>query len=243
MPGKSKVKYIQSLGHKKFRDEEHAFVAEGPKLVRELLLEKVSVQELFATREWIDENKNLLNNILVTETTQQELERISFLTTPNQVLAVVKKISEGARIDCKDKITLMLDTIQDPGNMGTIIRTADWFGVSQIICSPDCADIYNPKVVQASMGSIVRVKVYYTELKEFLQRQQVRKYATTLEGKDVAHTKISEGIIIIGNESRGIHPEILAIANVKLNIRRMGKAESLNAAVATGIVLSHVTVH
>ena len=239
MLAKSKVKYIQSLGHKKFRDEEYAFVAEGPKLLRELLLEKVEIKELFATREWIDENKKLLNNILVTEITQQELERISFLTTPNKVLAIVKKIDEETKIDCKDKITLMLDTIQDPGNMGTIIRTADWFGVLQIICSHDCADIYNPKVVQASMGSIARVNVYYSEPKEFLRQQQVRIYAAALEGKDVRQTKISEGIIIIGSESRGIHPEILAMANAKINIRRIGKAESLNAAVATGIILSH----
>jgi TrmH family RNA methyltransferase len=243
MVGKTKVKYIQSLGQKKFRDEEHVFVAEGPKLVRELLLEKVDVQELFATGEWIDENKNSLNNVLVTEITQQELERISFLTTPNQVLAIIKKIGEGTKINCKDKITLMLDTIQDPGNMGTIIRTADWFGVSQIICSQDCADLYNPKVVQASMGSIARVIVYYTKLEEFLQQQeQIRIYAATLEGRDVRETKIPSGIIIIGNESRGIHPEILAMANVKINIRRIGKAESLNAAVATGIILSHAVL-
>ena len=240
MLAKSKIKYIQSLFHKKFRDEEHAFVAEGPKLIRELLFEKVNVLELFATREWIDENKKMLNNVLATEITQQELEHISFLNTPNQVLAIVKKNEEDIKIDCKDKITLMLDTIQDPGNMGTIIRTADWFDVSQIICSQDCADKYNPKVVQASMGSVARVKVIYSGLKEFLQQQQVRIYAATLEGKDVRQTKIPEGIIIIGNESRGIHPEILAIANVKINIRRFGKAESLNAAVATGIVLSHV---
>ena len=241
MLAKSKVKYIQSLGHKKFRDEEHVFIAEGPKVVMELLQEKVNVEELFATREWIDENKNLVNKIIATEITQQELERISFLSTPNQVVAIVKKIDPGSKIDCKNKITLMLDTIQDPGNMGTIIRTADWFGISQIICSHDCADIYNPKVVQASMGSIARVNVYYTELNEFLQEQkQIRIYAATLEGKDVGQTKISEGIIIIGNEARGIHPEILAFANVKITIKRRGKSESLNAAVATGVILSHV---
>ena len=241
MPGKSKVKYIQSLGFKKFRDEVHAFVAEGPKVIRELLLEKVNVQELFATKEWIDGNKNLLTNVSITEITQQELERISFLTTPNQVLAIVKKPGDEVKINCKGKITLMLDTIQDPGNMGTIIRTADWFGVSQIICSHDCADIYNPKVVQASMGCIARVMVYYTELKDFLkQQEQIRIYAATLEGKDAGATKIHEGIIIIGNESRGIHPEILDMANVKINIRRIGKAESLNAAVAAGIILSHI---
>jgi TrmH family RNA methyltransferase len=238
---KSKVKYIQSLGHKKFRDEEHSFIAEGPKVIRELLLEKVDVNELFATAQWIDENKKILTGVIVTEITQQELDRISFLVTPNQVLAIVKKSGTSAEINCAGKITLMLDTIQDPGNMGTIVRTADWFGVSQIICSRDCADIYNPKVVQASMGSIARVSVYYAELKEFLmQQQQVRIYATMLEGRDISETKIREGIIIIGNESRGIHPEILDMANVKINIRRIGKAESLNAAVAAGIVLSHI---
>ena len=242
MLAKSKFKYIQSLGHKKFRDEEQVFVAEGPKIINEFLQENVDIKELFATREWIDENKHFINKVSLTEITQQELERISFLTTPNKVFAIVNKKEEGIKIDLKNKITLMLDTIQDPGNMGTIIRTADWFGISQIICSQDCADIYNPKVVQASMGSVARVNVSYTSLKEFLeQSKDIRIYAATLEGKPVDQSRIPEGIIIIGNESKGIHPEILALANVKINVRRKGKAESLNAAVATGIILSHVT--
>ena len=139
-------------------------------------------------------------------------------------------------------MTLVLDSIQDPGNLGTIIRIADWFGIKQVVCSPACADIYNPKVVQSTMGSIGRVDVFYTELLAWLaMKQDIRIYASALEGQDVSKMpKLKEGLIIIGNESKGIHPDILARANVKITIPRMGEAESLNAAVATGIILSHI---
>ena len=136
----------------------------------------------------------------------------------------------------------MLDTIRDPGNLGTIIRIADWFGISQIICSADCADMYNSKVVQATMGSIARVNVFYTDLPEWLkQGSDVRIYAAMLEGKDVTKmSTIKEGLIIIGNESMGIDKEVLQYSNEKISIPRKGNAESLNAAVATGIILSHL---
>jgi RNA methyltransferase, TrmH family len=136
----------------------------------------------------------------------------------------------------------VLDTIQDPGNLGTIVRTADWFGVEQIICSNDCADIYNPKVVQATMGSIARVKVFYTDLTVWLQKQEgLRIYATVLDGKDVTKMNpLHEGLIIIGNESKGIADEVLRFANERITIPKKGRAESLNAAVAVGIVLERL---
>ena len=142
----------------------------------------------------------------------------------------------------KERISLVLDAIQDPGNLGTIIRIADWFGISQIICGTGCADIYNSKVVQATMGSIARVNVFYTDLPVWLkQRSGVRIYATMLEGKDVTKmSTIKEGLIIIGNESIGIDKEVLQYSNEKISIPRKGNAESLNAAVATGIILSHL---
>ena len=137
---------------------------------------------------------------------------------------------------------MALDTIQDPGNLGTIIRIADWFGIDQIVCSDDCAEVYNPKVVQATMGSIARVKVFYTDLEEWLSVQkEVPIYATTLEGQDIREMKkIQEGIIVVGNESKGISPGVLKLANTKITISQKGKADSLNVAVATGIVLSHI---
>jgi TrmH family RNA methyltransferase len=251
MPGKAKTKYIQSLGQKKHRDEEGLFIAEGPKIVAELIKSaRQYIKEVYAVKEWLNDNSDL-KKIAVTEVSEEELGKLSQLKTPNQVIAVVKKFDEEETIHVKGKISLVLDTIQDPGNLGTIIRIADWFGVEQVICSRDCADVYNPKVVQATMGSITRVKIFYTDLAEWLTQQAgISIYATMLEGKDVTQmTGLKEGLIIIGNESKGIHDEIAALADEKITIPKkarlndlvgQGKAESLNAAVAVGIVLSRV---
>lgn len=243
MLGKQKAKDIQSLGQKKQRDEEGLFIAEGPKIVAELLQAvPYNVQEVYAVKEWIKDNAYLRTTNLI-EVTEQELGKISQLKTPNQVLAVVKKFEAGSEVDIKGKISLLLDTIQDPGNLGTIIRTADWFGVHQVICSKDCADVYNPKVVQATMGSLARVNVFYTDLPEWLRQQKdICIYATMLEGKDVTKMNaIKEGLIIFGNESKGISDEIIELVNEKITIPKKGKAESLNAAVALGIVLAHIS--
>ncbi len=240
---KQKVKYIQTLGQKKFRQQEGLFIAEGPKLVAELLeADAGSVKEVYAVKDWLDEHQKLLHKTAVTEITEIELEKISQLTTPNKVVAIVQQYGVNEPIIVKDRITLALDNVQDPGNLGTIIRIADWFGIEQIVCSIDSADIYNPKVVQSTMGSIARVKVYYVELYEWLTAQkEVSIYAAALEGEDVTTMKkIKEGIIIFGNESKGISPEIVNLANVKITIPRKGKAESLNVAVAVGVVLGCV---
>lgn len=243
---KQKVKDIQSLGQKKFRQEEGLFIAEGPKLVKELLeADAASIKEVYGLKEWIDNNKNLLHKASVTEISEIELEKISQLTTPNKVVAIVQQYGTGDNISVKDSITLVLDNIQDPGNLGTIIRIADWFGVEQIVCSLDSADMYNPKVVQSTMGSIARVKVYYRDLEEWLSSQNVvAVYAASLAGQDVTTMKkIKEGIIIIGNESKGISPEIMNLINIKITIPQKGKAESLNASIAAGIILSHLISH
>jgi len=242
MVSKSQRKYIQSLGQKKYRDIEGLFVAEGPKLVKELIESKnVELTQIYALSEWIEENKDLLSSSNITAISATELERVSQLKTPNKVLAIVKKF-EVNEPEIKKKISVVLDTIQDPGNMGTIIRIADWFGISQIICSDDCADLYNSKVVQATMGSIARVNVFYTDLPVwFKELSGIRIYAAMLEGKDVTKmSAIGEGLIIIGNESMGVDKELLQFANEKISIPRKGNAESLNAAVATGIILSHL---
>lgn len=240
---KSKLKYIQSLGQKKSRDAENVFIAEGPKIIKELIeANGVQVIELYAVKEWIDANGKLSGKQPVIEVSGEELQKISQLTTANQVLAVIKKMDEPLTIDPGSAITLALETIQDPGNLGTIIRLADWFAVEQIVCSNDCADMYNPKVVQATMGSMARVKVLYTDLEQWLTEQKgVDLYATALEGQDInAMKKLQEAIIIIGNESKGIQPGMMKLAGNKITIPKKGKAESLNAAVATGIILSHL---
>lgn len=240
---KSKVKYIQSLGQKKFRQEEGVFIAEGPKLVLELLLSVPgNIVEVFAVKEWMVEHQKQLVSFTCTEIPEQELEKISQLATPNMVLALVKNIEPVIPKEVKGQVVLALDGIQDPGNLGTIIRIADWFGITQIMCSEDSADVFNPKVVQSTMGSIARVRVSYTSLVEWLSGlDDVTIYATVLEGQDVTNMKkISSGVLLIGNESKGISPEILKLANATVTIPRKGGAESLNAAVATGIVLSHL---
>ncbi len=239
---KQKVKYIQTLGQKKFREQEGVFIAEGPKLVKELLEEcPAAVKEIYAVKDWIESNKISLEKTGVTEVTDAELERISQLSTPNKVLAIVSQF-EKENIVTKGKITLVLDGVRDPGNLGTIVRIADWFAVDQVVCSNDSADIYNSKVVQATMGSIARVKVFYTDLDSWLaQQKDVCIYAAVLDGQDITKMKkISEGIIMIGNESKGISAGIMKRANVSITAPKKGKAESLNAAVATGMILSHI---
>jgi TrmH family RNA methyltransferase len=243
MLSRSQVKYIQSLGQKKFRDEEGLFIAEGPKIIEELLVSASNpVQQIYALPGWITAHQGLLKSITPVEVDEKELERVSHLNTPNQVLAIVKKFETPLKPEIKGKVSLVLDTIQDPGNLGTIIRIADWFGIEQIICSPECADMYNPKVVQSTVGSITRVKMIYTDLVQWVSSQKdIRIYASALNGRDVTMmNKITEGLIIIGNESKGIRPALFELANVKIHIPQKGKAESLNAAVATGIIVSHL---
>lgn len=173
MLGKSKAKYIQSLGQKKHRDEEGLFIAEGPKIISEIMASSPqSIKEVYAVKEWLNDYGKNLQKTEQTEITETELGKISQLKTPNQVVAVIKKFAVEDNIVVKGKISLVLDAIRDPGNLGTIIRIADWFGVPQIICSKDCADVYNPKVVQATMGSIARVKVFYIDLFEWLKKQK-----------------------------------------------------------------------
>lgn len=246
MLSKTQVKYIQSLTHKKFREEENAFIAEGPKLVKELLGEKLSsVRHIYALPEWMDENKTLLKSLQEEQLiviNQADLERISLMHTPNQVLAVVQQFGQASPVDCKNQLVLALDNIQDPGNMGTIIRIADWFGISHIICSEECADRYNPKVVQSTMGSIMRVNLSYENLSNFLaQQKDCNVFAAALEGTPVHQiSKGQKGILLIGNESKGISDALMKVSNKKITIPKIGTAESLNAAVATGIILSHL---
>ena len=242
---KSQVKYIQSLRDKKFRDLDRVFVAEGPKIVGEFLDAGHPVpQSIFATTDWISAQGKRLAAVKAAElftVSDAELGRLSSLSTPNQVLGIF--LQPEPKIFQPGRLSLALDNIQDPGNLGTIIRIADWFAVDQIICSESGADAFNSKVIQASMGSICRVGVSYRNLEEFFQQPECPEvYAAVLDGINLFDaTPVREAVILIGNESKGISTELLALADHRISIPRRGKAESLNAAIAAGIILAQFT--
>jgi TrmH family RNA methyltransferase len=245
---RSRVKDIQSLAHKKSREETGLYVVEGPKMVSELLHWKpASLRSIYATSSWISVHEQDLDEsarLVLTCVTDDELSSISFLQTPNQVLAVAEKPTMDEPLNLNGRITLLLDTIQDPGNMGTILRTADWFGIDQVICSPDSADIFNPKVVQATMGAIFRIRVHVLDpLSVVDQLGTVPLICSALEGDNLfSCAPLKEALIIIGNESRGASPALMSRASRRITIPRYGHAESLNAAVATGIILSRLCI-
>lgn len=243
MLSKSEVKYIQTLFQKKFRDAENCYLIEGPKIVEEALNNTGTVvKKIFAVEEWVKESHAGRNNVETITIEAFELEKISQLKTPNHVVAIVEKPTHLAPPSASSSLLLALDGIQDPGNMGTIIRIADWFGMPSIICSEDSADIYNSKVVQATMGSIFRVPVFYKNLAAWISSQpSITVYGAMLNGTSLKKINtVTNGVLVIGNESKGIRPELAGLLTQKITIERIGQAESLNAAVATGILLSHL---
>ena len=238
MLSRSEIKYIQSLCQKKQRQEEGLFIAEGRKIAEEILHSDFTVKKIFALPEWINLNKHF--DVEMVEIDAIELSRISALQTPNQVLVVAAQRNDFGKPLLKSKISLVLDGIQDPGNLGTIIRIADWFGVQQIICSEDTVELYNPKVIQSTMGSFVRTKIFYRHLDDFLKNADVPVFGALLSGRNISElNKPTEGLLVIGNEGKGIRKEILPFINQPVAIPKKGGAESLNAAVATGIILSY----
>ncbi len=243
---KNAIKYIRSLQQKKFRQKYNIFVLEGDKIAREILRQSnLDIEAIYALDEWITNNSLLLQShqqsVHAIEPT--ELKKISSLTTPNQVLVIAKKpeIELEASLVAND-LTLYLDAIQDPGNMGTILRIADWFGVPYVFCSTHCVEVYSPKVVQASMGALLRVRVLEMELRALRERfPGLPVFGAVLEGENIFKTKFSQsGILAIGNESRGISPETEALLTRRIAIPKAqaGGAESLNAAIATGIIVA-----
>jgi TrmH family RNA methyltransferase len=244
MLSKQNIKYIQSLQYKKFRDEFGVFVAEGPKVILELLQDGgFRCSALYALADWIEKLdieliKSLYNRLHVIQ--PFELEKIAHYTTPNAAVAVFEKRKQKTDTDLENQITIILDDIQDPGNLGTIIRTADWFGVKQLVCSEKTVDMYNSKVVQSTMASLGRVNVLYTDLFEWLkQKPTIKKYAAVVDkGKSLHSVEQTSGcMLMIGNESNGLSAEIMAFADELVTIPKSGKAESLNAAIATAIML------
>lgn len=242
MFSKSTIKYIQSLQHKKFRDEYGVFPAEGPKVVGELLSAgKFNCRAIYATEEWIQGLDITLASSLTGKLhciQDFELEKIASFSTANKVVAVFEK-TEPVDFDPSGQLSIMLDDIQDPGNLGTIIRTADWFGVKNIICSTATVDAYNPKVVQSTMASLGRVNVLPISLQSWLHEHPlIPVYAAMIHGSPIASVgKIKEAVVLIGNESKGVSKELLPFCKNSISIPKIGDAESLNAAVATGIIL------
>lgn len=240
MLSKNELKDIQSLRQKKFREEQQLFIAEGPKMITELLsVAPHQFNKLYATEDWVKDNRQLIGDLPFGVVSDIELGKLSQLQTPNKVLGVLHYFEHAE--PAGEHFYLYLDTIQDPGNFGTIIRIADWFGIRHVVCSEGCADVYNSKVVQATMASIARINIYYEQDLDWLKQQALPVYAAVLGGSNLYDEPRAEaGILIIGNESKGIQPDVLALAGKKITIPKKGAAESLNAAVATGIILSHL---
>ena len=236
MVSKNQLKLITGLQQKKYRYANKLFFAEGVKGIQELLDSNFELEQLYTTKDdFIKVGKELKTII-----SDDELKKMSALTTSNSCLAVFKIPAEKPILETG--LILALDSIRDPGNLGTIIRLCDWFGVNQLVCSNETVDVYNPKVVQATMGSIARVNVSYVDLKAFLVLTKLPIYGTFMNGENIYKSKLRQkGIIIMGNEANGISSEIEELIQNRLTIPRFGdaqKAESLNVATATAIVLS-----
>lgn len=239
MLSRAQNKYIRSLTQQKYRKEYNVFLAEGDKIAREWLGSDAEIKIVVALEEWAAQHTALIGKHREAElciVAQHELEAISALRTPNQVLLVVATPPQPVAPPVNEWC-IALEGIQDPGNMGTIIRIADWFGIRHVVCSPDCADAYNPKVVQAAMGGQLRVQVHTVVLKEYLQRVAMPILAATLAGANIYEAeRPGSAVLLIGNESQGLSADILAMATQQLTIPRRGGAESLNAAVSAGIL-------
>jgi RNA methyltransferase, TrmH family len=249
MLSKNKARFIISLQKKKIREEERLFVIEGDKLVREFLSAGVKFRMLAAKKEFIQSLSEGMRDLAgeIEETSFEELRQISTLKTPHNALAVVPSFSwELNPEELGRKVSLALDCIQDPGNLGTIIRAAAWFGIGDIICSTDSVDVYNPKVVQASMGALLHVNVYYSDIRslaEYMSGKEIPVFGTLIEGEPVYTCNPgSRGLIILGNESRGISPDLLPFISRRIMIPGAGITkpgiDSLNVGMAAAIVLS-----
>ncbi len=247
MLSKQVTKIVQNLEKKKFREKYNLFKVEGEKLVRELLLSGQKIHTLLATPEWIEQNRQALSHITVTETSKKEISTVSdFQSLPDVIaLAEIPAYTFNPE-EIKENLTVVLNGIQDPGNLGTILRVADWFGVRHILCDKACAGAYNPKCVQASMGAIFRVKTYYADLPlilKKLKKENLPVFGTFLDGENIYQAPLSrKGLIVMGNEGKGISTDIAQLTDVRLTIPSFAAgedtSESLNVGVATGIILS-----
>jgi TrmH family RNA methyltransferase len=236
MLSKNQIKLITSLQQKKYRKQEQLFFAEGVKVVQELLQSNFELQDLFTTKQdFISVSKTKVHAI-----SDAELKKISALATPNSCLAVFK-IPKDKEMK-ESGLILALDDVRDPGNLGTIIRLCDWFGIEMLFCSEETVDVYNPKVVQATMGSISRVNVVYGDLENFLVKTKLTVFGTFMDGKNIYQESLpNDGVIVMGNEANGISEAVEKLVTDRIAIPRFGDlqiTESLNVATATAIILS-----
>lgn len=241
MVSKNQIKEIQSLHQRKQRELKQRFIAEGTKTISEIILQKSSlIDEIFATGEYLDANLEMLqkNEITFQEVTEEELQKISLQVKPNQVLAVCHYFQNPVAVT-EGETAFFLDDIRDPGNLGTIIRLSDWYGMRQIYCSASTCDLYNPKVIQSCMGAFLRVNVHYTSIAEVAPHYK-KIYGAVLEGENLYKTALSKGLIIIGNEANGISKDTQSYVTDALHIPAAAdsQAESLNAAIAAAVLAS-----
>lgn len=249
MLSKAQIRFVGSLQHKKFRKQHEAFIVEGWKSIREFLSSNYDVQQIYFTADYSAKMDKIPQKIKLFEVSVADLQRISALKTPQGVLAVVGLPPESQLSPAlwevsyfADSFTLLLDGVQDPGNLGTIIRTVDWFGMDKIICSLDCADVYNPKTVQASMGSLSRVQVRYAPLVEVIRQAKMPVFGALLDGKSLYDQDFGkEGLIILGNEGKGISAEVMAQIHFPVTIPRVGSGESLNVAISSALFCAQLT--
>ncbi|MDB4204734.1 RNA methyltransferase [Polaribacter sp.] len=233
---KNQLKLITSLSQKKYRQKHNLFIAEGVKVLNELLNSTFEIETLFCT----DDFETTISKKKVVRISETELKKVSTLKSPNKALGIFKIPKEKAVQN--SGLTIALDAINDPGNLGTIIRLCDWFGITQLVCSKNTVDCYNQKVVQASMGSLTRVSIHYTDLENYITKSNLDTFIADMDGKNVYKTKLpKEGILIMGNEANGVSEEIKSLLQYKISIPRFGETqetESLNVAAATAILLS-----
>jgi TrmH family RNA methyltransferase len=237
MVGKSQIKFIKSLQQKKYRNQNGMFVVEGIKTVQELLNSNIEPYKIYCTTaelfQYLGDKFEIISEV--------DLKKMSSLKSPNKILGIFK-FPQPRKVDENDWI-LALDDVRDPGNLGTIIRLCDWFGIKHLVCSEQTVDCYNPKVLQATMGSITRVNIIYTDLVNYIEKSELPVYGTFMDGNTVYSSKLpSKGILVMGNEANGISSEIENLVNLKVSIPQFGSkaTESLNVATATAIFLNEI---
>lgn len=244
MVSKSQISLVKSLQQKKFRREHRLFVAEGYKSVTEFIASGYQMHTVYHTAAVSAKLHKLSKKGNFQDISAADLQKMSSLTTPQEVLAIIHlpewpKLTHDSLLN---RFTLVLDGVQDPGNLGTIIRTADWFGIQNIICSEDTVDAYNPKVVQATMGSLARVNLHYTNLATLLPQLKLPVFGAMLNGNNIYTTNFgNEGLIVMGNEGNGLRPDIQQLITQNITIPRLGQAESLNVAIATALFCGEVS--
>jgi len=242
MLSKSQISLVNSLQHKKYRKQLGLFMVEGLKSITEFINSEYCIDTLYVTKEILKQLPNLPQNIKVFEVNEQELKKISALLNPQGIIAIViVPLNHPTIINKQAQIHLLLDGVQDPGNLGTIIRTVNWFGYTHLFCSPNTVDAYNPKVVQATMGALSKVKIIYTDLKTLITENDLPVYAALLKGESIFQTVwLTKAFLLLGNEGAGISNELMPFINYPVTIPGKGSTESLNVAISAAIFCAQI---